>query len=72
MINYDYSKLRGRIKEKFGTQENFAEAIKIGTVSLSKRLNCSLEFSQNEINRAVDVLSIPRESITEYFFTIEV
>lgn len=72
MINYDYNKLRGRIKEKFGTQENFAEALEIGTVSLSKRLNCSLEFSQNEINRAVDVLDIPREQIPDYFFTIRV
>lgn len=72
MINYDYSKLRGRIKEKFGTQENFAEALNIGTVSLSKRLNCSLEFSQNEINRSVEILDIPREQIPVYFFTIRV
>ena len=24
-MSYDYSKLRGRIKEKYGTQENFRE-----------------------------------------------
>lgn len=72
MIRYDYGKLRGKIREKYGTQENFAEALQIGTVSLSKRLNCSLEFSQNEINRAIDILDIPRENVTEYFFDANV
>ena len=34
---FDYSKLRGRIKEIFGTQDAFADAVGIGRVSLSKR-----------------------------------
>ena len=47
---FDYSKLRGRIKEKYDTQDAFADAIGIGRVSLSKRLNNQLEltFSQNK------------------------
>lgn len=65
---YDYSKLRGRIKEKFGTQDAFADAIQIGRVSLSKRLNNQLEFSQEEMKKAAVALSFAPEEIPAYFF----
>ena len=38
-IEFNFSKLRGRIVEKFGKQEDFAKAVGISYVSLSKRLN---------------------------------
>ena len=69
---YDYSKLRGRIKEKCGTQDIFSEKLGIGRVSLSQRLNNQLEFSQDEIFNACDVLDIPRAEIPVYFFTLKV
>ncbi len=65
---YDYSKLKGRICEKYHTQENFAKALGIGRVSLSLRLNCKNEFSQNEILRSVTLLKLDNEDISEYFF----
>ena len=67
---FDYSKLRGRIKEKFGTQDRFANALGIGRVSLSQRLNNSLGFSQEEILRAAELLEIPTEEIPAYFFRV--
>lgn len=69
---WDYSKLKGKIKEKCDTQENFAEKIGIGRVSLSQRLNNILEFSQDEIFRSCDVLGIDKAEIPVYFFTLKV
>lgn len=68
----DYSKLRGKIKEVFGTQDAFAEAIGIGRVTLSQRLTGKLDFSQNEINSACEVLGIDICEIPIYFFTPKV
>lgn len=64
----DYRKLVGKIKEVCGTQNNFAKKIGIGRVSLSHKLNNKLEFSQNEINRSVEVLGLKKEEIPLYFF----
>ncbi|BFK81283.1 DUF739 family protein [Clostridium baratii] len=71
-MKFDYSKLRGRIREKFGTQDNFAKALEIGRVSLSQRLNNHLEFTQEEINNACELLEINKNDIAKYFFAIKV
>lgn len=71
MTKFDYSKLRGKIRE-FGTQEAFANAIGISTVTLSERLNNKSQFTQNEINKTVDILKIEPEEIPIYFFTPKV
>lgn len=67
-FQWNYSKLRGRIKEICGTQEEFANRLGIGCVSLSKRLNNQLEFTQAEMFRACEVLAIPDGELAEYFF----
>lgn len=71
-MSYDYSKLRGKIKEMCGTQDAFSEKLGIGRVSLSQRLNNQLEFSQDEMLKACDILKIPMEDIPRYFFTLKV
>lgn len=71
-MSYDYRKLRGRIREMCGTQDAFSEKLGIGRVSLSQRLNNQLEFSQDEMLKACDILEIPMEDIPVYFFTIKV
>ena len=38
-IEYDYSKLKGRITEKFGTQSEFLKAITMSEPTLIKKLN---------------------------------
>ena len=65
---FDYSKLRGRIREKVGNEEGFATAIGIGRTSLSKKLNNRVEFTQNEMKKAAVVLDINDGDIPEYFF----
>lgn len=69
---YDYRKLRGRIKEKFGTQSAFAKAVGLSDVSVSNKLNNNVEWGQEEIERSVSVLNIEHSDIHSYFFTHEV
>ena len=69
---FDYSKLRGKIREIFKTQSAFAEAMGMSTTSLSVKLNNNVEFSQKEIEKVVELLKIDKEEIPAYFFTIEV
>lgn len=70
-MSFDYSKLRGKIKEVFGTQSAFAEAMKISASLLSAKLNNNVEFSQFEIERTIQLLSINKEDIPLYFFCLE-
>ncbi len=71
-VEYDYSKLRGKIKELFGRQEDFAAAMKMSTVALSAKLNNKVQFTQDEINKACNLLSISFDFIPIYFFTEKV
>ena len=65
---FSYNKLLGKIKEIYGTQEEFAMALGIGRVSLSQRLNNKLDFSQSEVYRSCRLLGIPQDKISSYFF----
>ena len=69
---YDYSKLIGRITEKFGTRRKFAAAIGLSVHSMSVKLNNKQGFSQPEIERAKSLLAIADNEIGEYFFTLKV
>lgn len=69
---FDYSKLKGKIREVFGTQENFATAMLLSQVSLSAKLNNKVPFTQSEINKACELLGIQLEFIPVYFFTEKV
>lgn len=71
MVKFDYGKLRGKIRE-YGTQEMFANAIGISTVTLSERLNNKSQFTQNEISKAAETLQLVPEDIPIYFFTPKV
>ena len=69
---FDYSKLRGRIVEIFGTQAAFAEALGMSQKSLSSKMTGKVFFSQDEINCAVDLLRINPIEINAYFFALKV
>ena len=66
----NFNKLRGRIKEKLGTENIFAKKIGISAVSLSSRFAGRTFFTVDEIQKACkeEVLDIPKEEISEYFF----
>lgn len=69
---FDYSKLRGRIVEKYGCQRNFAEAFPMSERTLSLKLNNLVFFKQPEIHRACQLLDIPNTDIPAYFFVFKV
>lgn len=71
-MSFDYSKLRGKIREIFGTEEKFAKEMSLSTVSLSFKLNGKREWTQQEINRACELLTLEREDIPEYFFKLKI
>ncbi len=70
MIEFDFDKLRGRIREKLGSEANFAEKIGISTASLSAKFNNKTDFTATEIIKACDedVLDIPLPEIGANFF----
>ena len=71
-MSFNYSKLKGKIKEHFGTQARFAKVMDLSERSMSSKLNCKKEWKQKEILRACEFLSIGIEEIHIYFFTIKV
>ncbi|WP_101773919.1 DUF739 family protein [Peptostreptococcus faecalis] len=70
-MEYDYSKLRGLIREKCGTQEKFARAIGISGTSLSQRLGNRIPFSQNEIAKACEIFGFTIKESDDVFFKIK-
>lgn len=63
-----YPKLRGAIREKFGTQGSFAEALGVNPSMLSKKLAGKSEWYWNEVQAACELLEIPADRISDYFF----
>lgn len=69
---FNYSKLRGRIREKFGAEGRFADAMGMSKQTLSAKLNNRIQFIQDEIRLACSLLDIPTDEIAAYFFAEEV
>lgn len=68
-IVFNYSKLRGRIVEVCGTQDNFSKCIGKDRSLINLALNNKRDFTQSEIIRSCEVLDIPSDEIGLYFFT---
>ncbi len=68
----DYRKLRGKIKEVFGTQSNLAEKMNVSRATLSDKLNQKSDFSHSEIILMCECLGISKNEISTYFFTLKV
>jgi hypothetical protein len=71
-MQYDYSKLTGKIVEVFGKQASFATAMGLSERSVSLKLNSQRLFKQNEISKAIELLGLSLSDIPEYFFTPKV
>jgi len=68
--NFNYSKLRGRIREIYGTETKLAADMGMDRMALSVRLNNKREFSQTEILKICELLKIGMEGVVDYFLTI--
>lgn len=69
-IKFDYSKLRGRIIEKCGSQKAFAKLLGVAECTLTSKLNGYTSFTQAEILQSVEILDL--NEVTPYFFTVAV
>jgi hypothetical protein len=69
-MQFDFSRLRGRIVEKYGTGAAFAEDLGKSPVWLSSRLNGLVHWDSEEIYEAIkpERLDIHPEDISTYFF----
>lgn len=60
--------LKGRIVEKYETQERFAAALGCTPSTVTNKLKNIRDMKRTEIKRWCELLDIPRDKITEYFF----
>ena len=62
-----YPRLRGLIREKYGTQEAFAAAMAMSPTTMSSKLTGKTEWTRPEIEQACILLGIPLAQAFEYF-----
>lgn len=72
VLKYDFSKLKGRIIEKFDSYSAFSEFLGKNPSHVSNFLSGRQKFSQKRIQEWCEALDIPQEEIVFYFFTIKV
>lgn len=65
---FDYSKLRGKIREVCGSEKNFATCLGISQQSVSSKLNNKSSWNADEIVKTFDLLGLKSSEIPEYFF----
>lgn len=73
-IEFDFSRLIGRIVERFGSRRAFCSASGMSEPMLSSRLNNQSPFKDYEIFRfcAPELLDIRDDEVVAYFFTEKV
>ena len=71
-MEFDFSKLLGRIVEKYGTRSAFAEAWGKTDSYVSMRVNNKVNFDAEDIHECCQLLDIPASEIPVYFFTLKV
>ena len=63
-----YGALREKIRAKFGTIGAFADAMGKDRSTISQKLNGAVSWTQDEMERACELLEIPKSDIPQYFF----
>ena len=71
-MNYDYSKLKGKIRELGITQNEYARYIGITEQSLILRFKNKRRFRQEEMQKTMELFEEPIENVHIYFFTQKV
>lgn len=64
-----YAKLRGAIRERFGSEGVLAVKLGMSPVTLSKKLNGKADWKKSEIEKTLEYLVIPRSEVYDYFFS---
>lgn len=69
MTDFTYAKLKGRIVEKYGSQDKFAEAVNRTSTTVSLKLNNKKNFTQKEIIDWCELLDIDLHDVGDYFYS---
>ena len=69
---FDFSKLKGRIVEKYGSQSQFVKEYGVSENTFSMKMNNKVRFSSDDIIKLSAMLEISKEDVGEYFFTKKV
>ena len=67
-MKFNNSKLRGKIRENFGSEYAFGEALGMALSTLSGKLNNKSEFTRSEILSIVKLLNLKKEEVYDVFF----
>lgn len=67
-----YPKLRGRIVEKYGTNEKFAEKLGKSIITVSGKLNGRTSFSQADVVEWSGLLDINIADVGSFFYDVKV
>lgn len=70
-IEYNFNKLKIRIKDKEYTQAKLGKILGISKTQFNLRINNRIDFKSSEISIIADILDI-RNEIEEYFFAEKV
>ena len=65
---FNPNKLKGKMVEKGLTAQKMASLLNISEDAMYMKLSLKSEFKRSEIENICQLLSIPTESIAEYFF----
>ncbi|MBR1476854.1 MAG: DUF739 family protein [Lachnospiraceae bacterium] len=68
-MDFKYSKLRGRIVEKYGGQGEFAKAAGLSETAMSMKLKGKRGFSQKDIVKWCTLLDVDMKDVGDYFYT---
>ena len=69
---FDYSKLRGKIIEKYGSQSAFVRVFGTSENTFSLKMNNKVSFTSDDIVKISKMLDIPEGKIGLYFFNQKV
>ena len=69
MVQYNYSKMIGRMAELGITKGGLAKKMHIGRVTLYEKMRSNRAFTQNEIESGIQALGLDKKDIPLYFFT---
>lgn len=69
---FNYSKLKGRVVEVFGSQIEFAKAMDWSERTLSLKMNGKVSWKQSDICKAIELLRLSIDDVQDYFFAMEV
>lgn len=71
-VKYNYSKLKGKVREIFGNNKVYADYLCLSEASLYEKYKSNSYFNQNQIEKTLKAFNESPEMIMAYFFTKEV